>query len=320
MKRSALISVMAAALAALTACGSDEPAAGGGGSGDEGGGTTAITVGSLPVPDAAAVHVGIDQGFFAEEGLDVTVQATTGGAAAVPGVVSGTYAFAFGNFMSGMVAQDQGLDIRYVTHAAAATETGGFQAVVVPQDSPIQTPADLAGKRVSVNNFANINDTTIRGIVDADGGDSSQIQFVEVPFPDAEAAVVNRDVDAATLNPWTEGMASDLRVVTYNFTDFVPDLDIAGWFTTAETIEEDPELVESFQAAMNRSLEFSQENPDEVRRVIGTYTQLPPEVVEELTLPVYRTEANREGLTALGAAAVEYGTLEEEPDLDRLLW
>jgi NitT/TauT family transport system substrate-binding protein len=320
MKRSALISVMAAALAALTACGSDEPAAGGGGSGDEGGGTTAITVGSLPVPDAAAVHVGIDQGFFAEEGLDVTVQATTGGAAAVPGVVSGTYAFAFGNFMSGMVAQDQGLDIRYVTHAAAATETGGFQAVVVPQDSPIQTPADLAGKRVSVNNFANINDTTIRGIVDADGGDSSQIQFVEVPFPDAEAAVVNRDVDAATLNPWTEGMASDLRVVTYNFTDFVPDLDIAGWFTTAETIEEDPELVESFQAAMNRSLEFSQENPDEVRRVIGTYTQLPPEVIEELTLPVYRTEVNREALTALGAAAVEYGTLEAEPDLDRLLW
>jgi NitT/TauT family transport system substrate-binding protein len=319
MRRSALISVLALSLAALSACGSDEPESAGT---TAEGGTTAITVGALPVPDAAAVHVGIDQGFFAEEGLDVTVQSTTGGAAAVPGVVSGDYAFAFGNYMSGMVAKDQGLPLQYVTNAAAATETGGFQAVVVPTDSPIQKPADLAGKRVSVNNLANINDTTIRGVVDADGGDSSTIQFLEVPFPDAMAAVVNGDVDAATVNPWTDDMATanDLRVVTYNFTDFVPDLDIAGWFTTQETVQSRPELVEAFQTAMNRALEFCQENPDEVRRVIGTYTQMPPELVESLALPVYRTEVNQDALAALGAAAVEYGTLTAEPDLDALLW
>jgi NitT/TauT family transport system substrate-binding protein len=317
MRRPALISVLALSLAALAACGSDDPGAAG--STDEAG-TTAITVGALPVPDAAAIHVGIDQGFFADEGLDVTVQSTTGGAAAVPGVVSGDYAFAFGNYLSGMVAEDQGLPIQYVTNAAAATESGGFQAVVVRTDSPIRRPADLAGRRVSVNNLSNINDTTIRGIVDADGGDSATVQFIEVPFPDAVAAVVNGDVDAATVNPWTEGMAADLRVVTYNFTEFEPDLDIAGWFTTQETIQGDPDLVAAFQAAMNRSLEFSQDNPDEVRRVIGTFTQLPPETIEDLTLPVYRTEVNRDALAALGAAAVQYGTLTAEPDLDELLW
>ncbi|MGY1591422.1 hypothetical protein ACI79D_05540 [Geodermatophilus sp. SYSU D00708] len=81
-----------------------------------------------------------------------------------------------------------------------------------------------------------------------------------------------------------------------------------------------PELVEAFRSAMNRSLEFCRQNPDEVRRVIGTYTQLAPKLIVNLTLPVYRTEVNQEALTALGASAVEYGTLKAEPDLDALLW
>ena len=311
--RSAAIAVTS--VLALSACGgSDEPAAG---SGE--GGTTAITVGVLPIPDTAALYLGVDKGFFTEEGLDVEVALTTGGAVAVPGVISGDYDFAFGNYISGMVAADKGLPIQYVANATSASESGGFQAVVVPKDSPIQEPADLSGKLVSVNNLANINDTTIRGVVDADGGDSSTIKFTEVAFPDAVAAVEGGSVDAATVNPWTPDMESEFRVVTYNFTDFTPDLDIAGFFTTKERVQSDPGSVEAFQTAMNRSLEFAQQNPDEVRRIISTYTKLPQPVLAELTLPVFRPEVNRDSLTALGAAAQEYGTLEKAPDLDTLL-
>lgn len=302
-----------ASVLALSACGSsEEPTAGEGGS-------TAVTVGVLPIPDTAALYLGVDQGFFSEEGLDVEIALTTGGAVAVPGVVSGDYDFAFGNYVSGMVAKDKGLPIQYVANATTATESGGFQAVVVPKDSPIQEPADLSGKLVSVNNLANINDTTIRGVVDADGGDSSTITFTEVAFPDAVAAVEGGSVDAATVNPWTPDMESGFRVVTYNFTDFTPDLDIAGFFTTTDRVQGEPELVESFRTAMNRSLEFAQQNPDEVRRIIATYAKIREPVLAELTLPVFRPEVNRDSLTELGAAAEQYGTLEEAPDLDALL-
>jgi NitT/TauT family transport system substrate-binding protein len=285
-----------------------------------GDGPTAITVGALPVPDTAAFHLGVDKGFFTDEGLDVTIQPTTGGAAAVPGVVSGTYDFAFGNYVSGMVAQSQGLDLQYVTNATTATESGGFQAVVVPTNSPIQSPADLAGKRVSVNNLANINDTTIRGVIDADGGDSSKVEFVEVAFPDAVAAVTNGQVDAATVNPWTSDMAAEFRVITYNFTDFTPDMDIAGFFTSGDTAENKPNLVAAFQRAMNKSLEYAQGHPDEVRQSILGYTRLSPETVATLQLPVFRVDVNRDALEKLGASAKDYGTIKSEPDLDELLW
>jgi NitT/TauT family transport system substrate-binding protein len=318
MRKSALISIAAVSALALSACGGSSDASGGG-SDASGGGTTKITVGVLPVPDTAALYLGVDKGFFTEQGLDVTVQSTTGGAVAVPGVVSGDYDFAFGNYVSGMVAQDKGIDIQYVTNATTTPATGGFQAVVVPKDSPIQSPADLAGKTVSVNNLANINDTTIRGVVDADGGDSSKIKFIELAFPDAVAAVEGGKVDAATVNPWTSDMESKFRVITYNFSGFDPDLDIAGFFTSGKTAKEDPELVKKFQTAMDKSLEFAQDNPDEVRRIILTYTKLPEPTLANLTLPVFRAEVNRDALATLGAAAKEYGTLGSEPDLDELL-
>ncbi|WP_040166450.1 ABC transporter substrate-binding protein [Microbacterium gorillae] len=316
--------IVAAAALLLTGCSGAADSGGStgtaGATGGAGGGTTDITVGVLPVPDTAAMYLGVDQGFFKDEGLNVTLQPTTGGAAAVPGVVSGEYDFAFGNYLSGMVAVDQGLPLQYVTNATAATKTDGFQAVVVPKDSDIKSPKDLTGKRVSVNNLSNINDTTIRGVVDADGGDSSKIEFVEVAFPDAQAAILNKQVDAGTVNPWVKSMESDFRVITYNFTDFTPDLDIAGFFTNTKTVSENPDLVKKFQTAMNKSLEFAQANPDKVRAIILTYTKLTKETVDELDLPVFRTEVNKDSLKTLADAAVKYGTIKKVPDWSTFLW
>ena len=310
----------AGSVLALAACG---------GGGDSGGGTEAegemqaVTVGVIPIVDTAAIWLGEEQGFFEEEGIDLDIQTTSGGAAAVPGVVSGDFDFAFGNTLSVMVAQGEGLDLEYV---ANGTTTSGdterdFGAVVVPADSDIQGPEDLAGKTVSVNNLNNIGDTTIRHVVEQAGGDPQSIDFVEVGFPDAPAALDRGQVDAAwILDPFlTQVLDEGGRAVSYNFVEFDPELDIAGYFTTAQKLEEDPELVEKFQNAMNRSLEYANENPDAVREIVGTYTEISDELRAEMALPRFRTEFDREALQKLGDAAVEYGTLEQAPDLDALL-
>ncbi|MFI7480869.1 ABC transporter substrate-binding protein [Kocuria sp. M1R5S2] len=298
-------------------------AACGGGDGAADGEMEQVTVGVIPIVDTAAIWLGEEQGFFEEEGIDLEIQTTSGGAAAVPGVVSGDFDFAFGNTLSVMVAQNEGLDIRYVTNG---TTTSGnterdFSAVVVPADSDIQSPADLSGKTVSVNNLNNIGDTTIRHVVEEAGGDPDAIDFVEVGFPDAPAALDRGQVDAAwILDPFLSQVLDEgSRAVTYNFVEFDPELDIAGYFTTAQKIEQEPELVEKFQNAMNRSLEYANENPEEVREIVGTYTEISDELREKMTLPRYRTEFDRESLQKLGSAAVKYGSLDQEPDLDTLL-
>ena len=317
MRRPLIAVATAGSVLVLAACG------GGGEQGGTVGELQEVTVGVIPIVDTAAIWLGDEQGFFEEEGIDLQIQTTSGGAAAVPGVVSGDFDFAFGNTVSIMVARDQGLDLRYVTNGTVAAPDAerGFSAVVVPADSDIQGPADLAGKTVSVNNLKNIGDTTIRHIVEEAGGDPSTIDFVEVGFPDAPAALDRGQVDAAwILDPFlTQTLEQGNRAVTYNFRDFHPDLDVAGYFTSAQKFEQDPEMVENFQAAMNRSLEYANEHPEEVREIVGTYTEISDELRQKMVLPRYLTEFHRDALQQLGDAAVEYGTIETAPDLDAML-
>jgi NitT/TauT family transport system substrate-binding protein len=319
LKRSFLIGIAAVTVLALSACaGSSTPAPSASGAAAA---PTKITVGVIPIVDTAPIWLGKAKGFFADQGLDVTVQTTTGGAAAVPGVVAGSYDFAFGNLVSVMVARDKGLDLRYVANGNSTAGTPDFGAVIVRGDSPIKTAADLAGKTVSVNTLQNIGDTTIRQVVATAGGDASKVKFVEVAFPDAEAAVENKQVDAAwILAPFLDAaVAHGDRVISYNFSAFDPKLDIAGYFTTGDTIKNKPDLVKKFTTAMNKSLVYAQAHPDEVRQIVTTYTKMTADQLKNMILPAYRVDFNLAAAKKLGDAAVKFGTLKAAPDLKAML-
>lgn len=321
MKKSSFFAI--AAIAALTLSGCSDsgatPSSTNTGDADAPAELTPVTIGVIPIADTAAVWLGEDKGFFEEEGIDLTIETASGGAAIVPAVVAGDYQFGFSNVLSLMVAAEN-LPLQIVSAAVATTgdTSKDMGAVITKADSGISGPADLAGKTVSSNSIGNINDTTVRDVVDAAGADSSTIEFVEVPFPEAIAAVENDQVDAAfVVEPFvTSAVEAGLNVVTYAYADFDPKLDIAAYFAKNDV---DADLLEKFQTAMKKSLEFATDNPDEVRRIIGTYTQTPPEVLEKITLPLFPTEVNRSALEKLAKAAQGYGVLSKTPDFDALL-
>lgn len=323
MKNKLTLAVAALGILALSACGSGSPSGGADSSADAGGDLEKITVGVIPIVDTAPIFLGDSKGFFEEEGLDLEIQTATGGSAIVPGIQSGSYDFAFSNYVSLMVANDKGLNMKVVANGVTTTGDADtdFGAVVVTDDSPIKTPKDLAGKKVSVNNLSNIGDITVSQVVKDDGGDPSTVDFVEVPFPDAPAALENGIVDAAwILDPFlVQSLGDGARVVSNNFVDFDPELDIAGYFTSAEKISTEPEQTAKFQRAMNKSLEYAQEHPQEVRDIVGTYTKIDADTREELVLPRYRVDINTEAAQKLGDAAQEFGAITKPVDLETLL-
>jgi NitT/TauT family transport system substrate-binding protein len=328
-KAAAAVLFVSASMGLVSACGSGDVSSdtGGGGAASSsaaggGGDLTTVKVGVIPIVDTAPIWLGKSKGFFKEEGLNLEITTTTGGAAAVPGVVSGDFDIAFGNVVSLMVATDKGLPLKFISNGTTTTgEKPDFSGVVVPKDSPIKTAADLAGKTVSVNNLNNIGDTTIRKVVEEAGGDPKGIKFVEVAFPDAPAAVERKQVDAAwILEPFlSAAVGKGARVVSYNYTEFDPSLDIAGYFTKKDTVEGKKDMVEGFQRAMKKSLEYAQSNPDEVRDIVGTYTKMDAAARAKMVLPKFTPQFNRDAAKKLGDAAVSYGTLKKAPNLDELL-
>ncbi|ABK04462.1 ABC-type nitrate/sulfonate/bicarbonate transport systems periplasmic components-like protein [Arthrobacter sp. FB24] len=327
MKRRFIAVLAAASVLGLSACGSGSPSSTGGGtaSGTAGGGSdlTKVSVGVIPIVDCAPIYLGDKQGFFKEEGLQLDIQTATGGAAIVPGVVSGSFDFAFSNLISVMVAKDKGLDLKFVANGASTTGEKGkdIGGVVVPAGSSIQSGKDLAGKTVSVNNLSNIGDTTIKSVVEKDGGDPKSVKFVEVAFPDAPAALANKQVDAAwILEPFlSKAVAEGGKVVSWNFVEMSPELDIAGYFTKGDTIKGKAELTQKFTRAMNKSLEYAQQHPQEVRDIVGTYTKIDEAARAKIVLPRYRVDFNKDAFKTLGDAAASYGTLTKAPNADELL-
>ena len=312
----------APALLFAVACGADDDG-GGGGSGGGSGELDEITVGVIPIVDVAPIYLGEQQGFFEDQGIDLTLETAQGGAAVVPGVLSDQFQFGFSNVTSLLVAAQEGLPLQVVANGVASTGEQGadFGAVVAKPESGITDAAGLAGKRVAVNTLNNIGTTTINESIRAAGGDPSSVQYVELPFPDMPAALDAGNVDAIwVVEPFltiaTEGGAT---AVASNYVDAADDLTVAVYFTSRQFAAENADLVERFTAALEQSLEYASQNEDETRAVLTSYTQIDQAVIDAMTLPAWPAEINRESIERLGDLAVDDGLLDEAPDLDGLL-
>ncbi|MBG0562544.1 ABC transporter substrate-binding protein [Actinoplanes aureus] len=316
-----LLSGMAAlALAgSLAACGTSSDS---GSSGDSGG-VDKVKVGVIPIIDVAPIYLGQQKGFFKNRNIELTMESGQGGAAIVPGVVSGQFQFGFSNFTSLMIAQTKNVPIKTVAAGVASTGEQGkdFGAVVVTKDSPIKTAADLVGKKVSVNTLKNIGDTVTRESVRKAGGDGANVNFVEMPFPNMQAALEKGDVDAAwVVEPQLSTIkAAGGREVASTFVDAADDLTVAAYFTSTKLLADDADLVKRFTEAVNESLAYADANPEEVRTVLSTYTKIDAALGAKLVLPKWPTQINEPSVQTLAKLGEGDGIFSGTPDLEKLL-
>ena len=227
-----LLAVVGVLVAAGCGSSDDEP-------GEASGGAQQVKVGIIPILDVAPIYLGKEKGFFTSRNIELTLESGQGGAAIVPGVVSGQFQFGFSNVTSLLIAQSRGLPLKVVSNGVASTgkDKADFGGVVTRDDS-IKTAADLAGKRVAVNTLKNIGDSTIRASVRKAGGDPSSIKFVELAFPDMPAALQADRVDAIwVVEPFlSTSLGEGGRLVASNYVDTAPDLTVAVYFTSEQLI------------------------------------------------------------------------------------
>jgi NitT/TauT family transport system substrate-binding protein len=153
------------------------------------------------------------------------------------------------------------------------------------------------------------------------GVDDSTLKFTEVPFPDMNAALEAERVDGAcVVEPFvSQGKAGKAKGIDPFYVNTAPDLTVATYFTSKQYAEENPEVVKSFVAAMQKSLDYAQSNPDAVRDILTEYTQIPPEAAANIKLPQWRQDITLDTVELLSQLSLEYGLIEEEPDLNELI-
>lgn len=309
----ALVPLLTVVGLGLTACGGGaEPVA------EDEGAAVPVRIGYFPlVHTATAVHAE-ENGLFEAENLDPELLETSGGAAAIPALVSGEFDFTYTNYTSALLAAEQGLPIRLV----AGNDVGAADhGIFVAADSEMSEPADLAGKTVAVNNLQNIGTVAIYAQLEDAGLDPSEVDLVEMPLPDMSAALERGEVDAIWQVEPFQAIAESAghRKIFDLFSGPVEGMPVAGWVTTEEFAEENPEAVAAFERAITASAEELRGNRERLVELVPTYTQVSPEIAEQIEMPEFQGELDIERLQQTADLMEQYEITGEAPDVAELV-
>jgi NitT/TauT family transport system substrate-binding protein len=308
------------ALAAVGCGGDDEESAGG-----AGGELEKVEVGTLPIASAATLYLGREKGFFRDEGLDVEPQLQQGGAEVAAGVQSGSFDFGYAGVIPIVIARAQRLPVQIVatTDDQLKDPSDADVITVARGDTDIRSARDLEGATVGVNVLGGVAEVVIKTSIEKDGGDPSKVKLVEVPFPEMGAALDSKRIDAGFVpEPFLlQSVEAGGRVIenaSYQAVD-PKGFELGIYFATEEYIGENEDVVDRFVRASNRSADYAAEHPDEVRKAIGTYTEIPPDLVQKIKLPRWDSELRQESVELQAEQTRKYGIIEEVPDIDQLI-
>ena len=213
---------------------------------------------------AAAYLLALDKGYFADEGLDVTIDTGQGSLEAIPRVASGVYQFGFADINSLIKFRDKNPEVE-IKGILMVYDAPPF-AIVTLAKTGIETPRDLEGRILG----APAPDGAYaqwKAFVKENGIDASKVTIENVGFPVREPMLVAGQVDAITgysfssfLNLKSKGVApEDIRV--FLMSDYGLELYGNTVIVNPEFAAENPDAVTGFVRAIIRGWQDTVADP-----------------------------------------------------------
>jgi NitT/TauT family transport system substrate-binding protein len=309
-------------LAACTAesDGSAGASEGGGGTSEGGGGATDnVVFGTVPIAGTAVVHVADQAGYFEEAGVDVEIANAAQFEDIVPNVVNGTYTF--GTISVGTVASaiNQNLPIQIV---ANTYHFNGEQQLMVSADSDIQALEDLRGATVGLGGLNNNFHAGVVAQLEEAGVSRDEVEFTLIPPPEIPGALNNGTIDAGQINePFITSEGDAFRsIVPEPFAPFGENACNNYVIVNAQWAQDNPELLGRFLEAYNRGAELAASDTDAVVEAVASYTEIEPEVLEQMNMPGFGPDLKKDSFEATVQGMLELGFLEEEVTVEQAFY
>jgi NitT/TauT family transport system substrate-binding protein len=242
-----------------------------------------VRVRTLPIEEGAQVFYAQEHGFFPQ--IRVDVGTLPNAAAVVAAVASGEIELGFGNLFAFAQAFARGLPVRVLAAGQLfRVEDSKSFVLVVRADSPYQAAKDLNGKKIGAASPVSIVGVGARAWIDRNGGDSSTVQVVQVPFGTVEQAFETGRADAvsATLSDLAAVKNINLRVMGYPTDAIGPPFIGSGWYVHTAWISANRDLARRCAQALIEAAQWANAHQDESGQILTKYLGLTPEGVRSL--------------------------------------
>ena len=212
-------------------------------------------LGGLHVP----FYYGKERGFYAAEGIDLTINEGRGSANTVQVVAAGSDTFGLADSSSVILTASKGADIKSVM---SLLNTTGF-SVVSLAESGIKTPKDLEGRTVAVTPGDPLGQL-LQAVCKANSVDCAKIGMVQVDPAAKVVMVLEKKADALL-----GGADDQYFLIKYKganpaamrYADWGANIVGMTILTSGETIKKNPDLVRRFVRASVKSWEETKKNP-----------------------------------------------------------
>jgi NitT/TauT family transport system substrate-binding protein len=274
-----------------------------------------ITVDTLPIANGLPLDLGISKGFFDKQGISIKKVTFQSGNDIVLALANNNGDIGYLGYVPMMIARTGGIPFTLV----AASEVEGtstddnWQNILARGNSSIRTPADLAGKTLALNALKGVGEVVVKAALKKDGVDPNSVKLVALPFPSMRTALNNGQVDAIWVpEPFlTQGLQDGDRVVMApgpTLGNFFPN---GGYGALQSWVQKNPQLAAKFRTAINESLTYAQQHPDEIRALL-------PAATRNVRLPIWTTTIDRKQLLVLAKDAKEFGVIQSLPNFTQL--
>ncbi len=155
----------------------------------------AVTTTPIPALTSSALWLAKDLGYYQREGLDVDLLEVTGAPIAITALQAGDVDVATLTLLDTIrLNATQTMSVR----AIGASGSDDFPFIVARE--PIQSLTDLKGKSYAVSRLGAADDTTAKRMLQANGVDPAEVNFVVVGAPNVRAqALLAGQIDATTV-------------------------------------------------------------------------------------------------------------------------
>lgn len=259
----------AGATAALAGCGTtgDDAAQGDaqGASDSASGDKTKISfvLDYTPNTNHTGIYVALDQGYFAEEGLEVEiVQPPADGADALIGAGGAQMGVSYQDYIANNLASDQPMPYS----AVAAVIQHNTSGIMSRAEDGITHPAAMEGHTYATWNMP-VEQATVRQCVEADGGNWDNVELVPYETDDDVAGLRANMYDTVWVyEAWAvqNAIVQDVDVNYFSFISVDPVFDYYTPVIAAndDWAKENPDTVKAFLRAVKKGYEYAVENPD----------------------------------------------------------
>lgn len=217
----------------------------------------------------APIHIAYENGYFDEQGINVEI-IPVGSATMADALASGQIDAGFGLVGKFVQPLENGLNMKITSGIHT-----GCMKLVVPQDSEIQSVADLKGKKIGVVSLADSPCITTKRSLASEGigvtADNMEVEFVIYAAADLPVALQNGAIDAYADADPSVSIAQEeynLRAIINSTTDEkYADEYCCISFVSTELAEKNSELAAKFTRAVQDAALWVEDNPEETAKI-----------------------------------------------------